>query len=211
MVLQWIDSKPVTILTTIHSANEQVSAKRRTKRGGVYREVNIPQPLAIHEYNNFMNGVDRSDQMLACHNISRKCYHWWKTLFFHLIDIAVVNSFILFERYREQHPEVEALRRLSSFTILEYREALVRQICGFEEYDAPPAYVRAPPGESQFEMAHMPMVSDVRPNCVVCYREGRGQKKVVTYCDAPQCQKFLHISNSMNCFKIWHSTGYDRK
>ena len=210
LVLQWIDSKPVTILTTIHLANEQVSVKRRAKRGGVYREVNIPQPLAIHMYNHFMNGVDTSDQMLACHNISRKCYCWWKTLLFHLIDIAVVNSFLLFERYHEQHREVEVLRQLNNYSIVDYREALVRQICGFEEYDAPPAYVRAPPGTSQFETAHMPMVSDVRRNCAVCYREGRGQMRVTTYCNVPQCQKFLHISSSMNCFEIWHSAGYHK-
>ena len=30
----------------------------------------------------------------------RKCLRWWKTLFFHLIDIAVVNSFILFREHQ---------------------------------------------------------------------------------------------------------------
>ena len=46
-----------------------------------------------------MNGVDRSDQMLANNHCSRKCRKWWKVLFFHLIDIAVVNAFILFKQH----------------------------------------------------------------------------------------------------------------
>jgi hypothetical protein len=48
-------------------------------------------------------------------------------LFFHLIDIAVANSFILFQRYRAEHSEVEALRRQSKYSV-GFREALVRQI-----------------------------------------------------------------------------------
>ena len=47
-----------------------------------------------------MNAVDRSDQILATHNVLRKCVKWWKTLFFHLIDMTIVNSFILFQEHR---------------------------------------------------------------------------------------------------------------
>ena len=38
-----------------------------------------------------------------------KC--WWMTLFFHMLDLAVLNSFILFKLVQEAHPEVEELRR----------------------------------------------------------------------------------------------------
>ncbi len=191
LALQWIDSKPVSILTTLHSANDKVSCKRRTKKHEKFQEITIPQPVAIHDYNQFMNGVDRSDQMLACHNVSKKCYTWWKTLFFHLVDIAVVNSFILFQRYREEHADVEGLQRARGYSVVDFRGALVRQICGWPEYDDPPAYEQAVPGFSQFQTVHMPRASDdgTRRNCVVCKREGRGKKRVITYCAAPQCQK----------------------
>ena len=66
--LQWIDSKPVTILTTLFSANEEIDCQRRMKQDGNFQNVTVPQPQAIH-YNQYMNGVDRSDQMLACHNV----------------------------------------------------------------------------------------------------------------------------------------------
>ena len=207
--LQWIDSKPVSMLTTLYSANDQVTCKRKTKQQGVYSELTIPQHRAIHKYNQFMNGVDKSDQMLSYHNISRKCIRWWKTLFFHLIDIAVANSFILFQRYRAEHSEVEALRRQSKYSV-GFREALVRQIVGWQEYNDPPAYGYKAPGNCKFETVHMPKVSECRRQCAVCYKEGRGQLRVNTYCNAPQCQKYLHISSSFNCCETWHSPGYMR-
>jgi hypothetical protein len=171
--MQWIDSKPVSMLTTLYSANEQVSCKRRTKQRGEYSELTLPQPFAIHEYNQYMNGLDRSDQMLTCHNVSRKCKRWWKTLFFHLIDIAIVNSFILFQRYRAENPDVEAFSRSNRYSIVDFREALIRQILHFQEFDDPPAYETHAPGPSEYHMVHMPEVSDSRRHCVVCYKERR--------------------------------------
>ena len=53
----------------------------------------IPQPGAISNYNSYMNAVDRSDQILATHNVLRKSVRWQKTLFLHLIDMTIVNSF----------------------------------------------------------------------------------------------------------------------
>ena len=41
-----------------------------------------------------------SDQILATNNVLRKCMRWWKNLFFHLSDIAVVNRFILFKEHQ---------------------------------------------------------------------------------------------------------------
>ena len=210
LYLQWVDSKPVTLLTTLGSANEAVSCTRRTKRNGRFQKVSVPQPLDIHRYNQYMNAVDRSDQMLAYDNVRRKCYRWWKTLFFHLIDIAVVNGFILFQKHRAQDPE--AAPRPRKYTVVEFREAVIRQLCGFEEYESPPVYEqpRQIPSQSQFDAVHLPKMHDLGRNCVVCYREGRGEKKVKTYCAAPQCQKFLHITSDLDCFGVWHSAQYHR-
>ena len=211
LALQWLDSKPVSMLTTLFSANEETTCERRTKTGGGrFKRVQLPQPLAVDYYNQYMNGVDRSDQMLSCHNVSQKCYRWWKVLFYHLLDIAIVNGFLLFQQYRAENPDKEALRRINTYSIADFREALVRQICHWPEYEDPPAYVARTPSESQFETVHMPEVSEEKRNCVVCYKEGRGQRKVVTYCAAPQCQKYLHITSNFNCFRTWHSRHYNR-
>jgi hypothetical protein len=177
LAIQWVDNKAVSLLTSIDSANEKAVARRRTKVGGVFERVDVDQPYAFYRYNQYMNAVDRSDQMLACHNVSRKCYRWWKTLFFHLVDMAVVNGFLLFQQHRASDPDNPALQRRSTYNIVDFREEIVRQICGLAEYDRPPVYeaVQAVPRHDQFCVVHMPKTAEKRKHCVVCYAKGWGR------------------------------------
>jgi hypothetical protein len=211
LALQWIDNKVVSMLTTIDKADESIEVTRRAKTNGVYREIHVPQPQTIKRYNMFMNAVDRSDQILATNNVLRKCMRWWKTLFFHLIDIAVVNSFILFKEHQAKFPDIEELQRPQSYCLAEFREELVRQICDFPEYDVPPASSRVKPTQPAglYDIVHIPEFSNtIRRRCVVCYKQGRGELKVSSYCSAPQCGKYLHVSKEKNCFKEWHTMQY---
>ena len=73
----------------------------------------------------YMNAVDRSVQILAKNCALRKCKRWWKTLFFHMMDIVIVNSYILFQLHRADHLDSEALKLPQNFAIAEYREELV--------------------------------------------------------------------------------------
>ena len=50
----------------------------------------------IEKYNAYMGGVDKSDKLLSYHNVQRKTLRYWKTLFYHMIDIAAVNAFTLY-------------------------------------------------------------------------------------------------------------------
>lgn len=207
--LQWLDNKVVSMLTTIENANDSLQVRRKTKTAGVWRNRNVPQPQAISSYNQYMNGVDRSDQILATNNVLRKCVRWWKTLFFHLIDIAVVNSFILFKEHQAQFPDVEELQRTSEYSLDHFREEIVRQICGFPEYSDPPVRSSARSvNPDEFESVHMPEFTEKRRNCVVCYRQGRGQLKVSSKCSAPQCDKYMHVTKEKNCFQEFHSREY---
>lgn len=210
LFLQWRDNKPVSLITTIDNANDIVTVKRRTKIDNVWKKVNVQQPEAIRRYNyKYINKVDRSDEILTCNSISGKCHKWWKTLFFHLIDVAIVNSFILFREHRAKFPDTEALQRPPDYSISDFREEIVRQLCGFPEYDVPPALSKVPP-PGEFDVVHMPVFSQsgTRRNCVVCYKQGRGELRVSTYCSAPQCGRYLHFTMNRNCFREWHSKAY---
>ena len=131
-------------------------------------------------------------------------------MFYHLIDIAVVNSYILFLDHKARFPDNEDLRRPAGYSQREFREEIVRQICGFAEYGDPPVYSAGPTAEPcLFETQHMPVYSDVKRNCVVCYKQGRGQRKVYSHCSAPQCEgKHMHITKELNCFQEFHSKEY---
>jgi len=86
-----------------------------------------------------MNGVDKSDQYLSKYNSLRKCVRWWKTLFFHLVDIAIVNGFILFQSHRRLNKDNPALERPKTYALLDFREAVCRQLVGLTGYGNPPA------------------------------------------------------------------------
>ena len=103
---------------------------RKRKASGTRSNTDVQQPEVFHLYNQYMNAVDRSYQILATHNVQRKCMRWCKTLFFHLIDMAVVNSFILFREQQRKFPDNEALRRPANYSLASYREELIqRNIC----------------------------------------------------------------------------------
>ncbi|PVD24039.1 hypothetical protein C0Q70_14508 [Pomacea canaliculata] len=72
MVLRWGDKKDVNVLTTLHKP-QVVNAKTRTSVK--------KKPTAIVDYNNYMGGVDHSDQMIAYNPFHRKTVKWWKKLF----------------------------------------------------------------------------------------------------------------------------------
>ena len=82
LALQWKDNRPVTMLTTIHKADEFVHIQRKQKIGNRWQNVQVRPPKATEEYNAYMNNVDRSDQIIGKSTALRKCMRWWKTLFF---------------------------------------------------------------------------------------------------------------------------------
>ena len=51
----------------------------------------------IIDYNNYMGGVDLTDQYLSYYSMTtRQTLKWWKKVFWRLLDITIVNSWILF-------------------------------------------------------------------------------------------------------------------
>ena len=97
LALQWKHNKIVTMLSSSDVASECVTVNRKIKISNKWETVEVKQPMAIHKYNAFMNGVDKSDQISNADNVLHKCVRWWKILFFHVIDIALVTGYILFQ------------------------------------------------------------------------------------------------------------------
>lgn len=119
--------------------NGSTEVKRKVKGpDSKWSSCAVKQPSCIHRYNKYMNSVDHSDQYLAKYNLLRKCLRWWKTLFFHMIHISLVNAYIIFQSYRKANPKSVLLKLAKNFCVLDYREAVIRQILGLEEFGRPP-------------------------------------------------------------------------
>ena len=94
MALKWMDTRPVAMLTTVHD-DSVVTKQRRTRsvQGGVE---DICKPVVVECYNEFMGGVDTGDQLLSYYGFSHRTLKWWRRAFFHLIEVAIVNAYIMY-------------------------------------------------------------------------------------------------------------------
>ena len=76
----------------MHTLNFQPTGKRDYRTG---REV--LKPSAVLEYNKNMGGVDKADMLLSSVGSVRKTVKWYKKLFFHILDMAILNSHSLYQ------------------------------------------------------------------------------------------------------------------
>ena len=66
-------------------------------REGNYRDEHgsAIKPAIVADYNCHVGYVDNADRMANSYTASRQTCKWTKKLFFHLLDLAIVNSYIL--------------------------------------------------------------------------------------------------------------------
>ena len=85
-----------------------------------------------------------------------------------MIDIAKVNSYILFNNWRDQHPNTDILKRPKRFGQLEFTEELIRQLGNIFIRAEPPIH-KAP--VTYVNHPIIPGVSDLRRNCKLCFKK----------------------------------------
>ena len=209
-VVQWHDKRVVSILTTVHSASP-VAVERRSRRASGGRE-QVEKPEAIVEYNKYMGGVDKGDQLLSYYGFPHRTVKWWKRAFYYLLDVAIINSYILYcKTVKGRH-----------LTHEQYRISLAKQLLKTTAVTAP---VATSSGEPQPTPAPLQRRRSVQPlarlterhfpeqigrsatgstlqrNCIVCSnKRGRGRRTTTfkcKQCDAPMC--------IVPCFELHHT------
>ena len=95
LAVVWYDRKFVHFVSTMHCAtlNDSLPTVMRKNKDGT-REA-VPCPPLLKDYQQFMKGVDRGDQMIGYYNIGRRSKKWWKCCFAYLVECALLNAFIL--------------------------------------------------------------------------------------------------------------------
>ena len=89
MALKWQDKKEVKMLFSMHTA-EMVNIQKKHRNGK-----NIIKFQCVLSYNEGMGGVDKSDQRASTYQRVRKCVKWYEKLFFYVLDMCIVNSYLL--------------------------------------------------------------------------------------------------------------------
>ena len=103
--------KPVTILSTIHSADELLT-KKKDSHGN-----RIPKPVCIYQYTKNMSGVDISDQYLSHHVALRKSMKWSRKLFFHMFNMVILNSYLLNQKFGKKMRKNDFIEHIASYLV----------------------------------------------------------------------------------------------
>jgi hypothetical protein len=61
----------------------------------------LPVPGIVNNYNHFIGGIDIADQYRVRFNIQQRTQQNWLPLFYWLLDITIVNTFLLSEKQRK--------------------------------------------------------------------------------------------------------------
>ena len=98
----WKDRRDVYVMSTLHSNSVELILKRPK---GSQQKQPMPCPTMIVDYNNNMGGVDLTDQQLSYYSMTtRRTLKWWEKVFWRLVDICIVNSWIIFKTNFPESP-----------------------------------------------------------------------------------------------------------
>jgi hypothetical protein len=188
----WRDKKAVAFLFT-NCGPDQTTTVARKQRDGSVNEVECP--LACGNYTRNMGGVDRHDQFRAQYTVARKSKKWWRYLFWFLLDVCLVNSFLCM-RESVNHRLWTRRGRERKRNQLEFRMALADQLIG--QFRG--ARKRKLPSViDELGQGHWPKKFEKRGKCRLCSEENRRHE---VYLGCTVCQVHLCVDN--DCFVRYH-------
>lgn len=113
MLVKYKDKKDIYLISTIHT-----DRKMTVKSKGKF----VDKPEVVVMYNKTMGGVDLSDSKLTSYNTTRKrMKKYYQKQFRHLIDIACLNSFILYNKLGGKNCRLEFMIKIVENIIKKYK------------------------------------------------------------------------------------------
>lgn len=163
----------------------------------------------------FMGGVDALDALIAYHRIHIRSKKYYHRLFFHFVDMAIVNSWFLYRRDCESLGVPRRKRK----NLLAFRASIAQAVC--MEGKDPMRRKRGRPSsdvDGQFEMkkrrglakaippqeirsdavGHWPVVENGRQRCKLPNCKGQ------TVYKCAKCNVHLCLNKVNNCFCEFH-------
>ena len=200
VALKWADKRQVSMLSTLHD-DSMVTKTRRTRLAEGGRE-EVRKPVMVEQYNKYMGGVDKSDQLLSYYGFSHRTVKWWRRAFFHLLDLAVTNAYIM---YTEAPHTGRALTHEQCR--IDLAKGLLLSVAANGMEDAaqpmvPTTQTLCPlPPAAHLTEKHFPGRLEKQSNCAVCSgKKGRGRKTTTYSCK--QCNIPLCV---VPCFELYHT------
>ena len=203
---KWKDNKVVHLVSNFHG-NESATVLRKEKNGS---KSAITCAVAVKYYNSYMGGVDTADRLRALYCIDRKSPKWWHRLFWGLLDIAFVNSYVIHGLIMKQ-TTVKDFRRSVTQGLMTMKDVSQKRKTSTDNTaKAGPSKRRKSEYSTIKDVRlgnrgiHWPTFVENRGRCEVCSLK-KIQSKPHSKCS--HCNVFLCVNEKKNCFAEYHEVN----
>ena len=204
--IKWHDKREVHLLSTVHTG-------RMLTTGKIHCQTRKPilKPDVIIDYNTNMRLIDKADMQLNAVDTLRKNDKWYKKVFFHLLDICMLNAYKMYMTKTGDRSSRRAFRKNAIEGLLERfgKEISMHSRTGRQSHAASQSEERlSAPGIAVHYPAPVPSPPG-KPNkkgqreCIVCKTTEIREKKrklVTTMCNG--CNVALCLGD---CFRQYHT------
>lgn len=209
-VFQWKDNKVVLFASNFHG-NEGTTVSRKLKDGS---SVLVPCPIVVDDYNKHMGGVDHADRLRSVYGLGRRSKKWWHRLFWGMMEITFVNSYVVYCELFEKIPLLEFRRNVSLGLMNKIgiqatgrspraRSSVDKNICAKRRKSEYSVCKDVRLGNCG---SHFVKFVENRGRCEVCSRN-KVQSRPYSKCTA--CGVFLCCNDKKNCFSVYHGVTLD--
>ena len=185
----WKDKRDVYLLTNIHNAPLEGNFCHSNGKA--------VKPQIVMDYSRHMGYVDKGDRKANSYSISRRTLKWTKKLFFHLLDVTILNSFILLSSCGGKnisHRDFRLTLMRNMLAQAGYKERIPRPL------GRPPSAAKQVGRLEVSGSKHWPVPCEKRVRCRVCSARGETRRVLV------KCRKCdVGLCVSRTCFMDYHT------
>lgn len=200
LVVSWKDKRIVHMLSTNNKGSKADMTNVQSKWP---EKPPTAKPNVVIDYTKHMGAVDRSDHFISSYQFIRRTKKWYRKTFFWLLEVAIVDSYILYKEVQSRHLK-------KPMTHEQFRKSLVRDLVA--EKQAQPMPRRGRRGRpnqgatpSIERLNRKPHFIQKRQKgtarCVVCLKKGL-RKETVYACKTCSDHPALHPEI---CFETFHT------
>lgn len=203
VVVKWYDNKFIHLLSNyagIHPTDTcKIWDKKEKKR------VDLERPYAVKEYNEFMGGGDLSDMLIELYRINFKSRKWYIRIFLYLIDLSVVNAWILYRRVKSITKSGKPMSLCdfkddisAGLMTMAINKRETTSLSQNENNKKPYKPTARPADSTRFDcISHWPECIDKQNRCRQC-------KNSHTKVLCVKCKVGLCLTKKKNCFTLYH-------
>jgi hypothetical protein len=89
------------------------------------KKVEVQCPSIVLMYNKFMGGVDLMDSLISLYRTSIRSKKWYLKIVFHLMDLVVVNAWLLYRRDCESC----GMSKKEQMSLLQFKASVAACLC----------------------------------------------------------------------------------